>query len=112
MNDIYNDFPINNPIWNVSNPQTVRDNYNRLYDNFKHQIKLQTGYDSEIYLSSRKNKKYMVFNGINMTHFGDIRYEDFTKHLDDERRHRYLKRFHKCNSLPYSAYQLSLFLLW
>ena len=109
---IYEDFPHDSKIWNVSNPETVRDNYHRLYKPFIHQIKLQTGSDAEIYPSSRKNKKYMVFNGVNMTHFGDIRYQDFTKHQDEERRQRYLKRFNKHNNSPYSPYQLSLFLLW
>lgn len=42
--------------------------------------------------SNRKHKKYMInYNG-KWIHFGDNRYSDFTKHKDEERRIRYLKR--------------------
>ena len=109
---IYNDFPIDHQIWNVSDPKIVRDTYRRLYKDHIKRIKQLTGVDSEIYLSSRKNKKYMVFNGVNMSHFGDIRYESYDKHQDEERRQKYLKRFNKHHNSPYSPYQLSLFLLW
>jgi hypothetical protein len=109
---IYNDFPINHQIWNVSDPIKVRDNYHRLYKDQIKRIKQLTGADSEIYPSSHKHKKYMVFNGVNMSHFGDIRYESYDKHQDEERRQKYLKRFNKHHNSPYSPYQLSLFLLW
>ncbi len=109
---IYNDFPIDHQIWNVSDPKFVRDTYHRLYKDHIKRIKQLTGVDSEIYLSSRKNKKYMVFNGVNMSHFGDIRYESYDKHQDEIRRQKYLKRFNKHHNSPYSPYQLSLFLLW
>ena len=109
---IYNDFPINHQIWNVSDPKIVRDNYHRLYKDQIKRIKQLTGADSEIYPSSHKHKKYMVFNGVNMSHFGDIRYEDYTKHHDEIRRQKYLNRFNKHHNSPYSPYQLSLLLLW
>ena len=109
---IYNDFPINHQIWNVSDPKIVRDNYHRLYKDQIKRIKQLTGADSEIYPSSHKHKKYMVFNGVNMSHFGDIRYEDYTKHQNEIRRQKYLKRFNKHHKSPYSPYQLSLLLLW
>ena len=109
---IYDSFPVNHPIWAVSDPETVRDNYHRLYKDQIKRIKQLTGADSEIYPSSHKHKKYMVFNGVNMSHFGDIRYEDYTKHQNEIRRQKYLKRFNKHHNSPYSPYQLSLFLLW
>ena len=56
---IYNDFPINHPIWNVSDPIKVRDNYHKYYKEHIKRIKQLTGVDSQVYLSSRKNKKYM-----------------------------------------------------
>ncbi len=112
MMSIYEDFPIDHDIWNVSNPQTVRAEYHRIFKVFIQNIKLNTGSDSEIYLSSRKNKKYMVFNGYKMIHFGDIRYQDYTKHQDEKRRERYFKRFHKFESGVYTPFYLSLTLLW
>lgn len=109
---IYDDFPLNHPIWKVSNPEIVRDEYHRIYRDLIKNIKTNTGVDSEIYPSSRKYKKYMLFNGLKMVHFGDIRYEDYTKHQDEERRQRYFKRFHKHDVSMFSPYMLSLRLLW
>ncbi len=62
--------------------------------------------------STRKNKKYMVFDGKTMVHFGDIRYSDFTSHKDNKRRDSYLKRFNKPDNNMFSPYNLSLNLLW
>ncbi len=90
----------------------MRDNYHRLYKDQIKRIKQLTGVDSDVYLSSHRHKKYMVFNGVNMSHFGDIRYEDYTKHHDEIRRQKYLNRFNKHHNSPYSPYQLSLLLLW
>lgn len=109
---IYDDFPANHPIWSVSNPETVRDNYHRIYEELIKQIKQLTGVDSQIYKSSQKYKKYMVFNGKNMSHFGDIRYSDFTFTHDERKRELYGKRFNKPDNDPYKSYNLSLWLLW
>ena len=109
---IYVDFPKSSDIWKVSNPSIVIDKYNKIYDNYIKQIKQLTNKSSKILLSTRKNKKYMVFDGNRYIHFGDIRYEDFTKHLDNNRRERYLKRFSHPDGNPYSPYNLSLYLLW
>ena len=51
------------------------------------------GSDIEIRPSTKKGKKYMVNkpNG-GVVHFGQMGYEDFTKHRDPERRDNYLKR--------------------
>ena len=52
------------------------------------------GKDVIIRLSDKAKKKYMVFNP--ETHkwiyFGQMGYEDFTKHKDEKRRENYLKR--------------------
>ena len=47
-----------------------------------------------IYISDRKDKKYMIYdlNNDKHIHFGSILYEDFTKHNDEVRRINYLKR--------------------
>ena len=50
------------------------------------------GRSEEIYVSTRKNKKYVVNVRGKDIHFGDSRYEDYLDHRDDERRKRYLAR--------------------
>ena len=69
-----------NELNKYSNFKTVNDNAKRLYG-------------KEVFLSTRKNKKYMIKNDNNkFVHFGQLPYEDFTKHLDKQRQESYLKR--------------------
>ena len=50
-------------------------------------------YKKTVEQSTRKNKKYMIMNDDhNFIHFGDLRYEDFTKHQDFKRLNNYLSR--------------------
>ena len=74
-------------------------------------------YNRSVEPSTRKNKKYMILNDDNKyIHFGDSRYEDFTKHQDEERRKRHIGRARKIKgnwkSDKYSPNNLSLNLLW
>jgi hypothetical protein len=70
-----------------------------------------------VYLSNKVDKKYMLqdLNG-KFIHFGQMGYEDFTKHKDKERRDRYLKR--STNILGnwknniFSPNNLSIHILW
>ena len=70
-------------LYNVSHPDEV-------------QVKLSKWLNQDVLLlvSPKKNKKYRVFDEKNkkFIDFGDIRFEDFTKHKDDNRRNRYLNR--------------------
>ena len=72
----------------------------------------------QIEISGRKSKKYMVKNPENnkWVHFGDNRYQDFTKHKDTKRRSLYLKRATNIKGNwkddKYSANNLSINLLW
>ena len=110
---IYNDFPINHPIWNVSDPIKVRDNYHKYYREHIERIKQLTGSDSEVYPSSQKHKKYMLWDGQKMVHFGDIRYSDYSKTNNKTKQRWYWNRFSKWRDYDvYSPYRLSLFLLW
>ena len=90
-------------ILEVSDPQKVRK--------LAH---LLLGENTEILLSTIKNKKYMVQNpNGKMIHFGDMRYEDYTKHKDIKRRERFRQR----NKYWESSYfwtpaYLSWYLLW
>ena len=66
-----------------------------------------------IHPSSRKDKKYMVFDGHRMIHFGQMGYEDYTKHHDEKRRMNFRKRNHRwSNTSIYSPSWLSYYLLW
>ena len=66
-----------------------------------------------VHESSRKDKKYMVFDGRKMVHFGSLPYEDYTKHRDEERLIKFKKRNWKWQNAPkYSPAFLSWYLLW
>jgi len=66
-----------------------------------------------VHESSRKDKKYMVFDGQKMVHFGLLPYQDYTKHLDEKRREKFRKRNWKWQFAPrYSPAWLSWNLLW
>ena len=66
-----------------------------------------------VHESSRKDKKYMVFDGNKMVHFGQMGYYDWTYDRDEERRNRFKKKNLKWQNSPkYSPSYLSWFLLW
>ena len=72
----------------------------------------------KIRLSSREDKKYMVYDPTKeiWVHFGQMGYEDFTKHKDSERREDYLNRSANIEGdwkdNPYSANNLARKILW
>ena len=66
-----------------------------------------------VHESSRKDKKYMAFDGHTMIHFGQNKYYDWTFDHDEKRRERFRKRNWKWQNSPkYSPAWLSWFLLW
>ena len=74
-------------------------------------------YKKTVEPSTRKNKKYMILNDNNKyVHFGDSRYEDFTKHHDLKRLNNYLSRATKIKGYwrkdKYSPNNLAINLLW
>ena len=78
------------------------------------------GSDALLYLSTRKDKKYMIMNPNTgkMVHFGQLNppYEDFLKHGNEQRRQHYLKRSAHIRGNwrddPYSSNNLSRNILW
>ena len=75
------------------------------------------GYDkyTNIYVSTRKDKKYMVVHPITekLIHFGSSDYSDYTKHKDEQRRTNFLKRNVKWSKADvFSPASLSYSLLW
>lgn len=89
----------------VSNPITVQKKLNEYLPG------------TQLYLSTRRTKKYMIQqpNG-KWSHFGDILFQDFTKHKDKDRRRRYIQRASNIRGNwindPYSSNMLSICLLW
>ena len=76
---------------------------------------LQLGFTQPIQLSTRKDKKYMIFHNNTYIHFGQMNppMEDFTKHKNIRRRDLFRTRNHKWADAPkYSARNLSYHLLW
>ena len=72
---------------------------------------------TQLYISSRKDKKYMIQRPQGgWSHFGQLGYEDFTRHGDPVRRDRYLKRAMGIKGEwmknEYSPNSLSIVLLW
>lgn len=89
-----------------SNPVQVKKNANKYFSE-----------DVPIYLSNRKDKKYMLQNPYGVwVHFGQIGFEDFTKHNDEKKRQNYLSRTAGIKGdweeNPYSPNNLSRSLLW
>ena len=89
-----------NELIKISNPDIV----------FKHAMDL--GYN--IGISTRKSKKYMIQTPDHKwVHFGQMGYMDYTKHQDEERRNRFLKRnWRWASASKYSPAYLSFILLW
>ena len=68
-----------------------------------------------IELSDNKNKKYKLWNPNTKKwiHFGDLRYSDYTKHNDPERRTNFRLRNAKwADASMYSPAYMSFWLLW
>lgn len=73
------------------------------------------GNDVDIRFSTRKNKKYALYDPIDdkWIHFGDNSMEDYTKHKNQMRREAFRRRNHKwANSPKYSPAYASYYLLW
>ena len=78
--------------------------------------KSQQLYNRPVFVSTRKDKKYMILNDNNkFIHFGATGYEDFTKHMDENRRRLYLaatKIKGNWKTDKFSPNNLSINLLW
>jgi len=90
-------------ICEVSNPEIVLKQLKKYYGN-----------EIDLYLSTSKNKKYMVFDEQGKKiHFGDLRYADYTKTLDKNKRDSFRNRNKKWKDADkYTPAHLSYYLLW
>lgn len=90
------------------------------YSNFttaQKRLNKYMGEPTKLYLSDRKDKKYYIITPDNKkVHFGQMGYEDFTKHKDEARRQRYLNRATKIKGSwkedKYSPNNLAINVLW
>ena len=76
------------------------------------------GNSADLFVSDKKNKKYQIYdpNNEKWISFGQMQYEDFTKHNDKKRQANYLKRASNIKGdwkdNPYSPNNLSIHILW
>jgi hypothetical protein len=89
-----------------SNPNRVLKNLEKYLDKPVH-----------LFLSTRKNKKYMIKKPDDTwVHFGQMGYQDYTRHRDDVRRIHYLQRAENIHGNwkhdKYSPNNLSIYGLW
>ena len=90
-------------ICEVSNPELVLKQLEKYY-----------GDEVDLYLSTSKNKKYMVFDEDGKKiHFGDLRYVDYTKTKNKLKRDSFRNRNKKWKDADkYTPAHLSYYLLW
>jgi hypothetical protein len=76
------------------------------------------GRTAKLYPARKKDKKYSIYDPKNQkwVNFGQIGYEDYTKHHDKKRRKNYLTRAGNMRgnwkTNKYSANNLSIHVLW
>jgi hypothetical protein len=85
-------------------------------NNVQYKFKINSPY-TPIYISNKPTKKYMVKNPEGKyVHFGEMGFQDFTRHMDKSRQDRYLKRAMNISGNwyenPYSPNNLAIHLLW
>lgn len=103
---LYDRFPIDDEIWIYSNPVIAQQTAFKKY-----------GSNAILYRSKAKNKKYSIINpNGKIINFGQMGYEDFTKHQNSLRRFDYLQRSGKIKGRwkddGYSPNNLSRNILW
>ena len=97
----------------LKKPISLYSNQTEVYRRAKKYL----GKTVKISLSTKKDKKYMVTTPDDkIVHFGQMGYEDFTKHKNKTRRKNYLTRARGIKGNwkqdKYSANNLAIHLLW
>jgi hypothetical protein len=99
-------FPVDDDIWMYSNPNEAQRKAFKIY-----------GPTAILFRSRTKTKKYFIINPSGkVVNFGQMDYEDFTKHKNPIRRQNYLNRSENIKGNwkddGYSANNLSRNILW
>jgi hypothetical protein len=97
----------------LKKPISLYSNQTEVYRRAKKYL----GKTVKISLSTKKDKKYMITTPDDkIVHFGQMGYEDFTKHKNKTRRKNYLTRARGIKGNwkqdKYSANNLAIHLLW
>lgn len=108
----------------MKNQKTIKRKFSRKLRKYSNPEQVQRmankylGKTSKVYPSTKKEKKYMVWDPKNekWVHFGQLGYEDYTKHKDKSRRKNYLTRSRNIKGNwkknKYSPNNLSIHILW
>jgi len=103
---------------------TTRKHYSKKLNQYsnpriaQHMAYKYLGKTAKLYPARNPAKKYSIFDPIHKkwVNFGQIGYEDYTKHHDKKRRHNYLTRTKSMRgnwkNNKYSANNLSREILW
>ena len=99
-------FNDDDPIWDYSNPLKAQQQAFKIY-----------GKNAILYRSQKKDKKYSIITPDGkVVSFGQMGYEDFTKHNDPVRRMKFLNRTSNYRGNwkenPYSPNNLSRRIIW
>lgn len=71
------------------------------------------GKDLPVYLSTRKDKKYMIKHNNKWVHFGQMLFKDYTLTKDEKKKVNFQKRNHKwANQDKFTPAYLAYYLLW
>ena len=74
------------------------------------------GKTAKLYPATNKQKKYRILHNGRWIHFGQIGYQDYTRHKDRKRRSNYLSRSRNIRGdwarNKYSPNNLSIHILW
>lgn len=98
------DIPDTDDLYKYSNPIKAQEKSTELLGEY-----------GTLYKSSRKKKKYMIYDPYNnkFIHFGLLGYEDYLKHNNDLRRSLFLQRNKRwSNSNIFTPAWLSYYILW
>lgn len=84
------------------------------YSNFhKASTKTRKLMHTKLYLSDRKDKKFMVIHSNKKIHFGQMGYEDWLKHHDTQRRRHFRTRNRRWKNAPkWTPAYLAYHILW
>jgi hypothetical protein len=100
MNEIYNG--------------AILDRYSN-FDRAQRKAYQVLGQYGDLYISPRKDKKYRIINPVTKKYidFGQMGFEDYTKHQDKQRRDNFRRRNHEWEDRPvFSPAWLSYHILW
>lgn len=90
----------NNKIWLYSNPLRVQELANKYYN-------------TPVYISDKTNKKYFIIHNNKKIYFGQMNFEDYTKHKNLTRLNNFKNRNKSwAKAQKYTPAHLAYYLLW